>query len=90
MAQYPEFWKTIEINLAIEPTAIENIKTVLTLLGYTTMQSVVKLVDKKQIRLLELELINLKKMDPNLLEKYPHLENINFGSGLLSTLTNIA
>lgn len=90
MAQYPEFWKTIEINLAIDPTAIENIKAVLTLLGYTTMQSVVKLVDKKQIRLLELELINLKKMDPTLLQKYPLLENINFGSGLLSTLTNIA
>lgn len=87
---YPEFWTLVEANLSIESTAIKDIKDVLTFLGYKTPQSISKLVQKREIRLLELELINLKKMNSDWLQKYPFLENINFGSGFLSTLSNIA
>lgn len=52
--QIPEFRKLVEKNLSLDPDAIKNIKQVLTLLEYTTIQSVSKLSKRREMPALEL------------------------------------
>lgn len=86
----PEFWKLIEKNLSIDANGIQNIKEVLTLLDYTTIQSISKLSQKKEIALIELEFKNLKNSKPNFATLYPHLFKLEFGSGFQTILSDIA
>lgn len=83
----PEFWKLIEKNLSIEPEGIKSIKDVLSLLNYTTIQSITKFSKTKEIKLIELEFMNRKN---ELGEKHPHLKEFTFGSGVVSILQDIA
>lgn len=86
----PEFWKQIESNLGLDPKGIQTIKELLTLLEYTTIQSITKLDDRKKILQLEKEFIQFKKSNPDLVENYPNLSNLMFCSGFASSLVDIA
>lgn len=86
----PEFWKFIESNLNIDSAGIKNIKEVLTLLDYTTIQSIGKLSQKKEIGLIELEFTKMKTLSPDFSTRYPHLADLKFGSGFQTILTDIA
>lgn len=86
----PEFWKFIESNLNIDSEGIKNIKEVLTLLDYTTIQSIGKLSQKKEIGLIELEFTKIKNSSPQFSTRYPHLADLKFGSGFHTILTDIA
>lgn len=59
--QIPEFWKTIETKLSIDPNGIKAIKEILSLLNYTTIQSIAKFTKAKEIQLIELEFLSRKK-----------------------------
>lgn len=85
--QVPKFWDTIEKLLHIDPRGIQEIKEILTLLNYTTIQSIVKFVKPKEIKLIELEFLNRKQ---EFGEKYGHLKEFTFGSGVHSILVDIA
>lgn len=86
----PEFWEFIETNLNLEPKGIQTIKEVLTLLDYTTIQSVSKLSQKKEIALIELEFKKLKESNPDFALQYPNLSELKFGSGFKTILGDIA
>lgn len=88
--EIPEFWKLIEKNLDLDPGGIKNLKEVLTLLGYTTIQSVSKLAKRSDMPALELEFHNFKQLNPNVLQKYPNLVNLTFTSGFKNILVDIA
>lgn len=85
--QVPEFWKLIETKLSLDPNGIKAIKDILSLLNYTTIQSISKFTKQKEIQLIELEFLSRKK---EFGEKYPHLANFSFGSGTTSILKDIA
>lgn len=85
--QIPRFWDTIEKLLHIDPTGIQEIKEILTLLNYTTIQSIVKFNKPTEIKLIELEFLNRKR---EFGEKYEHLKDFTFGSGVHSILVDIA
>lgn len=87
---FPEFWNQIETNLDLDPNGIRNIKELLTLLEYKTIQSVTKLADKKQVFLLEREFTHFKNSNASLVADYPNLLNLKFCSGFISTLMDIA
>lgn len=87
---FPAFWTQIELNLGLDPNGINTIKQLLTLLEYTTIQSVSKLTNKTAIEPLEMEFFKLKKSDPDLMHKYPCLQSLKFGSGFITILTDIA
>lgn len=56
--EIPDFWKIIENTLSIEPEGIRDIKVILTLLKYTTVQSITKFTKPKEIQHLELEFMS--------------------------------
>lgn len=86
----PEFWKLIEKNLSLDPDGIKNVKQVLTLLEYTTIQSVSKLDKRSEMPALELEFQKFKQLNPDVIKKYPNLANLKFSSGFQSILIDIA
>lgn len=88
--QIPEFWKLIEKNLSLDPDGIKNVKQVLTLLEYTTIQSVSKLAKRSEIPALELEFQRFKQLNPDVVKKYPNLANLKFSSGFQNILIDIA
>lgn len=83
----PEFWKSIETHLSIQPEGIQFIKEILSLLNYTTIQSLTKFTNPKEIKLVELEFMSRRK---EFGEKFPHLSEFSFGSGTVSILQDIA
>lgn len=83
----PEFWKSIEKKLSIDSDGIKLIKDVLSLLNYTTIQSITKFTKPKEIKLIELEFMNRKK---EFIEQHPHLKDFTFGSGTVTILHDIA
>lgn len=83
----PDFWETIENHLSIDSNGIKEIKEILSLLNYTTIQSITKFVNPKEIKLIELEFIRRQK---EFSEKYSHLSEFTFGSGTSSILRDIA
>ncbi|XP_055325645.1 protein claret segregational-like [Sitodiplosis mosellana] len=85
--QIPQFWELIEKSLSINPEGIQEIKEILTVFKYTTIESIVKFVKRKEISMIELEFLNRKT---ELIEKYPHLQNFTFASGVYSILSDIA
>lgn len=88
--KYPKFWEQVEVCLNLETNGIQNIKQVLTLLDYTTIQSVSKFSQKKQIHLLELEFAKYKKSNSDQMKEFPNLMNLQFGSGFTEILSDIA
>lgn len=59
--EFPYFWEEVQTELHIQrPTDIENVKIVLLVLGYTTRESISRLITKKQIQQLEHELLLLR------------------------------
>lgn len=85
--QIPKFWEVIEKSLVIDPSGIKEIKEILTLLKYTTIQSIMKFTKPKEVKLIELEFLNRKR---DFEEKYAHLKDFTFGSGIYSILIDIA
>lgn len=82
-----EFWELIEKRLSINSNGIKEIKEILSLLNYTTIQSITKFTKPKEIRLIELEFISRQK---EFGAKYPHLASFTFGSGTATILQDIA
>lgn len=74
----------------LDPKGIENIKIVLTLLDYTTIQSISKFSQKKPIGLLELEFSKFKKSNPDRVNQFPGLADLHFGSGFIEIIHDIA
>lgn len=85
--EIPQFWKIIENSLMIDPVGIKEIKEILTYFKYTTIQSVTKFKNQKEIRLIELEFLNRQE---ELVKNLPHLANFSFGSGISHILQDIA
>lgn len=85
--EIPEFWTIIEHTFSIEPEGIRDIKVILTLLKYTTVQSITKFTKQKEIQLLELEFVSRRH---DWVQKFPRLANFSFGSGLIHILQDIA
>lgn len=87
ITQFPEFWESIEKSLSINPKDIETIKEILTILQYTSVESIIKFAKKSEIHVIENEFSNRKS---ELVAKYPHLKNFAFHSGFYSSLNIIA
>lgn len=84
---FPEFWKTIEKSFTLDPVGIKEIKEILTLLKYTTAESLTKFTKHDQIKLIELEFLSRKtEFETN----HPHLNNFTFASGFYTNLASIA
>lgn len=85
--KYPKFWESIEKSLSLDVEGISEIKDILTILKYTTAESIVKFEKAKGIQCIELEFYNKRS---EIVQKYPHLENFTFASGIYSILKDIA
>lgn len=83
----PQFWQTIENSLLIQPEGIRDIKLILTLLNYTTIQSIAKFTKLKEIKLIELEFLSRRE---EFSQVFPHLASFSFGSGASHILQDIA
>lgn len=60
------------------------------MLDYTTIQSVTKFSQKKQIHLLELEFTKYKLSNHEKMQNFPNLVTLQFGSGFTEILWDIA
>lgn len=85
--EFPEFWSTIEKSFSIDSNGIHDIKQILTLLKYTTLQSVQKFVSSKEIELLEGEFLSRRE---EFEKEFPGLGKFTFGSGAVHILQDIA
>lgn len=85
--EFPEFWSTIEKAFSIDPNGINDIKSVLTLLKYTTVQSVQKFTNIKEIKLLEGEFLSRRS---EFEKELPALGKFTFGSGAVHIIQDIA
>lgn len=85
--QFPKFWDSIEKSLVINPKDIETIKEILTILQYTSIESIMKFTKKSEIQVIEIEFSNRKT---ELVAKYPHLKDFAFHSGFYTNLNIIA
>lgn len=83
----PKFWEFLENSHLIESDGMQEIKEVLTILKYTTLQSISKFSNPKEIKIIELE---FTKQRNELIAKYPHLNDFMFGSGVYSILQDVA
>lgn len=83
----PQFWQSIEKSLSLDVEGISEIKDVLTLLKYTTAESIVKFEKRSEIKAIELEFLHQKS---EIIQKYPQLQNFTFASGVYSILGDIA
>lgn len=86
---FPQFWKTIEERLNIDAADIFNLKQILTVLGFKTMESISKLTSKSEIEKVELEFFKLKETN-RFDEKYPNLQEDKFGVGMKTIINSIA
>lgn len=86
---FPQFWQVIEDRSNISSVDIANIKKFLTLLGFTTMESVAKLSSKSEMQKIEFEFFKLKE-SAGFHDSHPELSNENFASGTQTVLNNIA
>lgn len=87
--EFPGFWKTIEERSKINSTDIFNLKQILTMLGFTTVDSISKLSSKSEMEKVELEFFKLKGTN-QFIEKYPNLQEEKFGLGMKVILNGIA
>lgn len=83
----PQFWESIEKSHLLDVDGISEIKEILTILKYTTADSIVQFEKRKAIQAIELEFCNKKS---EIVQKYPHLGNFCFASGVYSILASIA
>lgn len=86
---FPQFWKAIEERSNIDATDILNLKQILTILGFKTMESISKLTTKSEIEKVELEFFKLKETN-RFDEKYPNLQEEKFGVGMKTIINSIA
>lgn len=86
---HPDFWKIIEQRSSICPEDIVNLKQILTLLGFTTVQSIAKLSTKTEMEKVELEFFKLKESE-GFKVKYPNLLDEKFGIGMKTNIYIIA
>lgn len=89
---FPGFWLELEAELA-ENNGLNQVKSVLTVLGYLTRSSMATIKTKKKIDSLEIEYMklrsNVNKFE-SLCERFPDLKVIDsFTPGLVAILTNI-
>lgn len=85
--EIPQFWESVEKSLSMNPDEIKEIKEILTIFKYTTVDSIIKFAKHKEINFIELEFLSRKQ---ELTEMYPHLREFTFASGFYSTLKDIA
>lgn len=58
---FPLFWQTVEERMNYNASDILNVKQILTILGFTTLQSISSLSNKSKMDALELEFFKLKE-----------------------------
>lgn len=85
---FPEFWKIIEQRMNYAPPDILNVKQILTICGFTTLQNISVLSQKKKIEELELEFRKMKEGGQFSTEK--NLLNEKFALGTKSIINSIA
>lgn len=90
---FQEFWSEVESDLKLQSDEILDIKVILTILGYTTKDSIRSIKTKKGISMLEDEYVK-RKNTTNLFEKfygqYPSIQAIDcFPSGTVTILLHI-
>lgn len=76
------------MRLNIEPADILNLKQILTLLGYNTLQCLCKLNSKSEIETIELEFFKLKERS-NFATDFPNLVLEKFGPGTKMILADV-
>lgn len=61
--KFPEFWQTIEERMNYNPSDISNVKKILTICGFTTIQNISILSQTKKLEALELEFFKMKEAE---------------------------
>lgn len=90
MAEFPEVWNEILKRMGLTSfDGIENIRKILTFMGYTTLQSISKLNKPKELCCFRIEFSNLKT-NIEFCEKYPELKKWQLGHGTVGVLMDIA
>lgn len=90
MSEYPKFWDDILIRLGLQSfDGIGEIKNVLNFMGFTTLQSIGKLVKPKEMSLFQIEVAKLKS-NVQFCANYPDLQDWNLGLGTLAILKDIS
>lgn len=79
----------IEQKTNINPDDILNLKQILTLLGFTTMQSISKLSSNAELQKIQLEFLKMKETEGFKI-KYPNLCGEIFGIGMATNINIIA
>lgn len=90
MTSYPQFWNEILKRLGLDSfEGIENIRSVLTFMGYTTAQSISKLNKQKELSSF---LIEVGKLSTNahFSAKFPDLQYWRLEHGSIGVLKDIA
>lgn len=87
--EFPQFWMDVEERSNIAPNDILNLKQILTILGFKTMESISKLSSKSEMDKVELEFFKLKETN-RFDEKYPNLQEEKFGVGMKVIINSIA
>lgn len=87
--EFPQFWKIVEERSNIAPNDILNLKQILSILGFKTMESISKLSSKSEMDKVELEFFKLKETN-RFDEKYPNLQEEKFGVGMKAIINSIA
>lgn len=83
----PQFWAKVDTIFGTTAPDIQGIKEILTVLQYTTAESIIKFSKQSEVRTIELEFTNKKT---ELVAKYPQLNEFSFHSGFYSNLSLIA
>lgn len=85
---FPEFWKTIEERMNYDPSDIVNVKQILTIFGFTTLQNISILSQKKNMDALELEFHKMKETGKFAAKK--NLLDETFSLGTKAIITSVA
>lgn len=85
---FPEFWKTIEERMNYAPSDIVNVKQILTIFGFTTLQNISILSQKKKMDALELEFHKMKESGQFAAKK--NLLDEKFSLGTKAIINSIA
>lgn len=86
--KFPEFWSIIEERMNYKPPDIFNVKQILTILGFTTLQSISSLSNRTKMETLELEFFKLKETGQISTKK--HLMDEKFAMGTKAIINAIS
>lgn len=85
---FPDFWSKIEERMNYSPSDILNVKQILTICGFTTLQNIAMLSQKKKMDELEIEFRKMKESGQFATEK--NLLDEKFALGTKAIISSIA